>query len=77
MDKIVKAILAECGVVTRQFEHGFGLTFRAVHGSDHTSVTRVIANGQCLGANASCETMDVMMAAMHHAGAHVARTPEK
>lgn len=66
MDETVKAILAECRIVTGQFEHGFGLTFRTVHGSDHTSVARVIANGQRLGANASCETMDVAMSAINH-----------
>lgn len=44
MYETVKAILAKCGIVTWQLENGFGLTSRAVHCFDHTSVTEVIAN---------------------------------
>lgn len=36
MGERVKAVLAECRVVPRQFQHGFGLTFCTVHHRDHT-----------------------------------------
>jgi hypothetical protein len=44
MHETIKAILAECCIVTWELENGFRLTSRTVHWPDHTSVTRVIAN---------------------------------